>query len=331
MVTSIGLTGDVMLGRLVDERQRTRPVTAVWGDLTDRLRALEGLFINLECCLSARGEPWTRTYRPFHFRADPYWAIPALLAVDVDCCALANNHVLDFGERALRDTLTALDEANIAHAGAGKNQSAAFEPTIVDVNSLAVGFLSFTDNTPEFAARENSPGTAHIAIDVDNETTRRRVLDALARAKDADLVIASLHWGPNMVERPPETFQHFARWLIDVGVDIIHGHSAHVFHGIEVYEGRPILYDTGDFVDDYAVDHRLRNDRGFLFTIEVTDDGRPTAIRLTPTEIADCSVRHASLSAATWIRTRMRQLSEPFDTRFDCDGEQLVVSLGRSP
>ncbi|HKL30860.1 MAG TPA: CapA family protein, partial [Natrialbaceae archaeon] len=71
MTLTIGFTGDVMLGRLVDEHQQRRPVTAVWGDFLDRLRALDALIVNLECCLSTRGEPWRRTYRPFHFRADP--------------------------------------------------------------------------------------------------------------------------------------------------------------------------------------------------------------------------------------------------------------------
>src|SRR6056297_3248655 len=115
MALRIGLTGDVMLGRLVDEHQRRRSPDAVWADLLNRLTALDGLFVNLECCLSTRGTPWQVTYRPFHFRADPDWAVPALEAAGVDGCALANNHVLDFGDPALLDTLDALDGAGIAH------------------------------------------------------------------------------------------------------------------------------------------------------------------------------------------------------------------------
>ena len=325
----IGLTGDVMFGRLVDERQRNRPVTAVWGDMLDRLRRLDGLFVNLECCLSTRGQRWSRTYRPFHFRADPGWAVPALREAGVDCCALANNHVLDFERAALRDTLSHLDDASIAHAGAGTTREEAFEPTVVSVNDLDIAFASFTDNTPEYAATDRSPGTAHVEIDVDDEETRRSVRDTVQRAleRDPDLLIASLHWGPNMVEEPPDSFREFGRWLIDEGVDLIHGHSAHVFHGIEVYRDRPILYDTGDFVDDYTVDDRLRNDRSFLFEVSVNAANRPAELRLTPTEIVDCSVRKAGPKAAAWARSRMRELSAPFGTSFERDGEQLVLEL----
>nr|WP_302183416.1 CapA family protein [Halomicroarcula limicola] len=323
------MAGDVMLGRLVDERQRHRRVTAVWGDLRERLVALDGLFVNLECCLSTRGRPWRRTDRAFHFRASPRWAVPALEAAGVDCCALANNHVLDFEEPALLDTLDALDEAGIAHAGAGRVRSEAFRPAEVAVADLDVAVVSLTDNTPEYAATDASPGTAHVETDPTDAAVRRTVGETLdrARERDPDLLVASLHWGPNMRTEPPEPFREFAHWLVDAGVDVVHGHSAHVFQGVEVYDGSLVCYDTGDFVDDYAVDERLRNDRSFLFELSVTPGGRVTALRLVPTEIADFAVHAASETAAAWSRDRMRRLSEPFGTTFERDGDHLVLSV----
>jgi poly-gamma-glutamate synthesis protein (capsule biosynthesis protein) len=327
----IGLTGDVMLGRLVDERQRQRqrPVTAVWGDLLERLCDVDGLVVNLECALSTRGEPWRRTERAFHFRADPDWAVPALEEAGVDCCALANNHVLDFEEAALHDTLAALDAAGIAHAGAGQTRADAFAPAVVSVAGLDVAVVSLTDNTPEYAATETTPGTAYVTIDAADEETRTAVGDALNRAlaHDPDLLIASLHWGPNMVEAPPTEFRTFARWLVDQGIDVVHGHSAHIFQGIEVYRGCPILYDTGDFVDDYAVDDRLRNDRGFLFDLSVTPAGAPVELHLHPTVIHDCAVHEADSDDAEWSRERMRRLSAPFGTSFEREGASLVTAL----
>ncbi|WP_336345190.1 CapA family protein [Halalkalicoccus ordinarius] len=322
----LGFTGDVMLGRKVDERQRRRSVEAVWGDLRGRLRALDGLFVNLECCLSTRGRPWRRTNHPFHFRADPDWAIPALSDVGVDFASLANNHVLDFEEPALLDTLRHLDEADIAHAGAGRDRREAFEPAIVEVEDLRIAVIALTDNTPEYAAGPDSPGTARIEIDVEDGKARTAIDRALdrARERDPDLLVASLHWRPNMVTEPPETFEEFARWLVDRGVDLLHGHSAHVFQGIELYDGAPICYDCGDFVDDYAVDSDLRNDRGFLFELRIAD-GEIEELRLVPTEISDCAVHPASKRAAAWSRERMRDLSEPFGTEFKRDGEHLVV------
>ncbi|WP_049922221.1 CapA family protein [Halopiger djelfimassiliensis] len=329
MTPRIGITGDVMLGRLVDDRQQRRSVDAVWGTVRERLRQLDGLAINLECVLSTRGQQWQRTRRPFHFRANPDWAVPALEDAGVDICALANNHVLDFEEVALRDTIEHLDEAGIAHAGAGETLDDALEPAVRSIEDLELAVVSFTDNTPEYAADETSPGTAWIDIDVGNAETKRRVRDALERARetDPDLLVASLHWGPNMVAEPPDTFREFARWLISEGVDLLHGHSAHVFQGIEVHEGRPIIYDAGDFVDDYAVDAELRNDRSFLFVLSTTADGTLRELRLYPVEIDGCAVHEASPDAAAWSRERMRELSAPLGTEFDHAGDSLVLSL----
>ena len=337
MPLQLGFSGDVMLGRVVDDRQRRRPVDAVWGSALERLRSLDGLVINLECCLSTRGQQWQRTYRPFHFRADPDWAIPALERAGVDICALANNHILDYEEVALRDTLAELDEAGIARSGAGETIDEALEPAVRTISGsnadsddeLEVAVISLTDNTPEYAADEDSPGTAWIEIDVNDMETRRRVREALERAREtnSDLLVASLHWGPNMVTEPPESFREFGRWLVEEGVDVVHGHSAHVFQAIEVHEGRPIIYDAGDFVDDYRVDPELRNDRSFLFVLSVTADGDPLELRLHPTEIDDCAVDEARSGVAEWSRTRMRNLSAPFGTEFDRDGDALVLSL----
>ncbi|WP_440991799.1 CapA family protein [Haloarchaeobius baliensis] len=332
MAPTLGLTGDVMLGRNVDERQTRRPVTAVWGDVLERLQSLDGLLVNLECCLSKRGTPWQRTRRAFRFRADPEWALPALDAAGVDCCALANNHVLDFEEEALLDTLDWLDEGGFARAGAGRNREAAFAPARFELDGLDVAVVSVTDNTPEYAATERTPGTAYVDIHGDEDGTREALGAALDRAgsTEPDLVVASLHWGPNMVTEPPEAFRRLAHWLIDGGVDVVHGHSAHVFQGVEVYRGRPILYDTGDFVDDYAVDDELRNDRSFLFELRTTTRGDPASLRLVPTEIGNCAVHRAGPGVAVWSRKRMRALSARFDTSFERAGDGLVLDLGES-
>ena len=327
----LGFTGDVMLGRLVNDAQQRRPPTAVWGNFLDRLRSLDGLFINLECCLSTRGRPWQRTYRPFHFRADPNWAIPALEEAGVDFAALANNHLMDFEEVALLDTIDHLDEAGIAHVGAGQDLDAATGPVVVEIDDLRIGLLSFTDNTPEYAADEESPGVAYADIDPDDESVKtvfRSTIESL-QSRDPDLVIASLHWGPNMVERPPEAFQEFARWLVGEGVDLLHGHSAHIFQGVEIHDEAVILYDCGDFVDDYAVDDELRNDRGFLFELSVTGDGSVKQLTLTPTEIYDCAVHEADREPAEWSRDRMRELSAPFGTEFGREGASLTCDLKR--
>ena len=339
MTHTLGFTGDVMLGRLVDERQRNRDIVHVWGNLAERLRSLDGLFVNLECCLSTRGTPYTDTYHPFHFRADPDWAVPALEAVGVDWASLANNHVLDYGEGATVDTLQALDAAGIPYAGAGRDAAEAFAPSLVPISDLDVAVVSLTDNVREWAAGPESPGVAHVRIDHEDAEVRETVRAALAdaRALDPDLLVASLHWGPNMTEGPDEARRAFGRWLIEEDVDLVHGHSAHVFHGVEVVDGGSasgadgglILYDAGDFVDDYAVDDDLRNDRGFLFVVEVAEDGAIERLRLEPTEIYDFAVHAVDEPDAGWWHETMRERTERFGlgTEYEPDGAALVVDL----
>jgi len=329
MAPTVGLTGDVMLGRKIDEAQRTRPADAVWGDVGDRLRALDGLFLNLECCLSTRGRPWRRTHRPFHFRADPEWAVPALDAAGTDLVTLANNHALDYEEQALRDTFDTLDDAGIARIGAGRSEAEAVAPTYVSVEGIDVVVVAFTDNTPEYAAEGDSPGVAHTPMDL-RAAEREGVGEVLARARsaDPDLLVASLHWGPNMVEVPDERYREFGRWLVERGVDLVHGHSAHVFQGIEMYDGVPILYDCGDFVDDYRVDRELRNDRSFLFEVTI-GEGRVTELRLRPVRIADFAVHRVAADEADWWHGAMRERSRPFGTAdaFEREGADLVLPV----
>lgn len=327
----LGLLGDVMLGRNVDRRRRGDPPPAVWGSAHEWLTALDGCFANLECCLSTRGEEWTRTRRPFHFRADPDWAIPALQAAEIDWVCLANNHLLDYETVALRDTIAALDGGGIAHAGAGSDKATARAPTVVSVGDLTVGLFALTDNTPEYAAQRDEPGVAWSDMALEGGEGPNRVAETLQTlfARKPDLVVASVHSGPNMVAQPADQYVRFGHWLVDQGVDLVHGHSAHNVQGVERYGEGLLLHDCGDFVDDYAVDQRLRNDRGFLFELTVAATGNIEQLRLRPIEIEACAVHQASSEAAAWAREHMRKRSQPFGTSggFERVGEGLALSV----
>lgn len=324
--TRIGFAGDVMLGRGVNATHTESSPSAIWGDFLPRLHALDGFAVNLECCISTRGDP--APGRTYHFRANPSWAIPALSHGGVTFTSLANNHTLDYGVPALHDTLTHLDNANIAFAGAGQTTDEAVSPVLVTTDTLTIGFIAFTDQSPTYAATANHPGTAYIEMDHPPLRSRWTVRNAVndARAHDPDILVASLHWGPNWVTTPSVAYRSFAHWLIDEGVDLIHGHSAHVIQGIELYRGKPILHDTGDFIDDYAVKPGLHNDRSFLFELAVSNNTMQS-LRLVPIEITDQTVHHADPEAATWLRSRMRSLSKPYGTTFRRDGNDLVVPL----
>ena len=329
----VGFGGDAMLGRSVDERWAgsesagsARGPGGVWGSTLPALRGLDGLVLNLECALSTRGE---RTPdRGYYFRADPGWAVPALEQAGTAAVSLANNHLLDFGPTALTDTVDHLESAEIAAVGAGRDRAAAFEPTVATAGDLDVGVIALTDQSRSYRAGRDSAGTAWLRLDPGRRATRERVEAMLETvyARDPDLVVASLHWGPNWEVRPSATQRRFARWLVDRGVDVVHGHSAHVIQGIEVYRGRPILYDLGDYVDDYIVKEGLHNDRSVRVELAV-EDGRLDRLRVAPVEIVDERVRAAPPEVAAWIRERVRALSAEFGTTVEREGRGLSIPL----
>jgi poly-gamma-glutamate synthesis protein (capsule biosynthesis protein) len=137
-----------------------------------------------------------------------------------------------------------------------------------------------------------------------------------------DIVVLSLHWGPNMRERPARRFVEIAHRAIESGANVVHGHSAHVFQAIEFYRDGVILYDTGDFVDDYAVDELLRNDRSFLFEL-LFRRTRAADVRLLPTQIERCQVNRARSASCAWSLSRMRKLCGEFHVDVRPDGEWL--------
>ncbi|QCC51804.1 CapA family protein [Halapricum salinum] len=320
----IGFVGDLLLARYVQEKHRSTPA-AVWDEVQGRLDALDTVVGNLECTLTTRGEPWPD--KQWRFRGDPDWATTVLKTGNVGAVSLANNHVMDYGPVSVRDTTGALDAAGIAHAGASEDQAAAFAPRTFEAGGLTVALVSYTDRFRPFAAGPDSAGTSYLNMDPRDPATRHRVERSLSQIpQTVDLVVASLHWGPNY---EPKTDRHrrFGRWLIDRGVDVVHGHSAHEIAGIEVYEERPILYDTGTFVSDFTAVEGHRNDLTFLFEV-VVDDGL-SELRLHPVEVVEKSVRPAGERGREWLRERVRSRSAQFRTEVQRrpDEEWFVVSL----
>jgi poly-gamma-glutamate synthesis protein (capsule biosynthesis protein) len=153
---------------------------------------------------------------------------------------------------------------------------------------------------------------------------------AAARGTGADIVVFSNHWGPNMRLRPSQGFREFARAVLDLGADVYYGHSAHLFQGIEIHGGKPILYDTGDFIDDYAVDPELRNDWSFVFRTEF--DGRSLRrITLFPVALRYARTERAQGRERTEILDRMEKLSAEMGTRFVREDDRLVCERVAAP
>jgi poly-gamma-glutamate synthesis protein (capsule biosynthesis protein) len=293
---TIALAGDAMLGRGVAEQLRAgRSVVA---DEVAQLVAAADLFVlNLECCISARGEPWPAAGKPFFFRAPPQ-ATEVLRDLGVDAVTLANNHALDFGAVALLDTLEQLDAAGIAHAGAGADEAAAREPAVLEVDGLRLALIGVCDHAADFAAGAERPGIAY--ADLRHDPLPGWLAEAIRTARrSADAVLVCPHWGPNMVAGPVGHVRRAAEALCGAGATLVVGHSAHVPHGAA---GR-VLYDAGDFVDDYATHPFLRNDLGLLFRVQLGADG-PLVLEAFPLKLDYCYTRLADADDAAWILHR---------------------------
>jgi poly-gamma-glutamate synthesis protein (capsule biosynthesis protein) len=316
----IGLTGDVMIGRSVDPIISREGYSYVWGDVLPLLRGTDINIVNLETTLTNSRQ---KVRKVFNFKAAPD-KVKALTAANIGFVNLANNHILDYSEEGLVETLQVLQEAGIQYAGAGMNRAEAERPCIIVKNNVRVGILGLTDNERSWCAGFSKSGINY--IDISSEKLRQPALEAIAALRsETDLVIVCIHWGPNMQEEPPDEFIAFAHEMIEKGADIIHGHSAHIFQGIEVYQNKLVLYDTGDFIDDYVVHPVLKNNHSFLFLAAYTRKGIEQ-LRLVPVLINNYQVNLSTGESYEWSIKRMQQLSRRFGTAVSDSGE---VELGK--
>lgn len=309
----LAFVGDIMIGRWVAETLRREGPAYPWGDIVPVLAQADLRLGNLECALTAHTSEWRDGGRKaFYFRADPA-AVASLKIAGFDFVSLANNHAGDFGIPGLLETVETLDAAGIAHAGAGINLREATMPARLTVTGWRVSIVAFADYPASWAATPTSPGINHTRVSHD-PAVLARVESAIAEArKDADVVVFTIHWGPNMAVRAPSHFRLFARWVIDAGADIFWGHSAHVAQGIETWHGRPILYDTGDFVDDYAIDPYLRNDLSAIFLVDVRRPGR-ARVSVVPILIENMRTNLALGTDRDWLLDRVAGLSSELGT-----------------
>lgn len=316
--------GDVMLGRGVRQAILRHGPDYPLAPVAGLMRGAELALVNLECALTASTTRWDGVPKGFYFGAPPA-AIGTLTNAGVDLVSLANNHALDFGVAGLRDTLRALHGAGIDAAGAGSMLAAARAVVVLDRGPVRFGMAAFCNHQADFAAQ---PGRAGIAyIDLDDEPAALALLRAALaalRRRAVDWPILSLHWGPNMVARPSPQFRRLAHAAVGMGWKMVFGHSAHVFQGIEIADGCPILYAAGDLVDDYQVDRVLRNDHQLLFELELTRE-RLRRLTLHPVLIDACQAQFARGEDFRWIAHRMTTLCAEFGTRVHQDGGKIWV------
>ena len=322
MSLSVGLLGDVMLGRGV-AKALPSPPGEVWDPAVREVAASCDLVIcNLECCLSDRGEQTGLVPgKPFFFRGPPE-AVESLRAIGTDVAGLANNHALDYGATALADTLEHVKQAGIVVAGAGESAAEARRGKVVEAGGTSVGVVAVSDHPASFAAEGEQAGIAYADL---HPGLPAWLTDEVARLRrECDLVIAFPHWGPNMTTEPAGWQRRRAAELVEAGADLVAGHSAHCFHGVAFAAGRPVLYDLGDALDDYRVDPKLRNDIGLLAIWRPDDEPR---LELVGLRLEYARTELATGADADWFAARAARACEELGTRVERLGEQRFAVL----
>ena len=293
-----------------------------WGDalaVLDQV-APEARVINLETSITRSGG--FAPGKPVCYRMSPD-NVPAVASVHPDVCALANNHVLDFGRAGLAETLGVLARAGLRAVGAGRDLRQARQPVAVPVpeGGCAVIFgcgAASSGIPPNWAATATRPGVDFLprlsGAAADGLTARVQ-----AAKRPGDVVVVSLHWGSNWGHDVARDQVRFAHRLIDGGADLIYGHSSHHPRPLEVYRGRLILYGCGDAINDYEGITGYEEFRGDLrllyFASLAADTGTLAALRMVPMQAKNMRLRHASAADSAWLADVLNGVSRRFGSQ----------------
>ena len=363
--TTLFLCGDVMLGRGIDQilphpgnprlyksyvksaatyvelAERLngpipKPVNYeyVWGDVLAELQRVRphARIVNLETAITRNSTPEPKG---INYKMNPD-NMPCLTVAGIDCCVLSNNHVLDWGNPGLLETLDTLAAAGISTAGAGRNAAQAEAPAIIEIDGmrrvLVFAFGSMTSGIPEdWAAGDDKPGV-NLLKDLSDRTLARIAARVQAVRRPGDLVVASLHWGGNWGYRIPPERRHFAQALIErAAVDIVHGHSSHHSLGIEIHRGKPILYGCGDFINDYegiSGYEEFRSDLTVMYLPTFSaSNGDLVDLRLVPFRMTKFRLNRATREDAVWLRDTLDRESSKFGTRVTLNEDSTLTVL----
>ena len=295
----------------------------LWGDALAELnaRAPARRIVNLETNITTHSGRWPKE---INYRMHPR-NVGCLRAAKIDCCALANNHMLDFTVVGLQETLTTLNAAGIATAGAGRNIAEAARPAVLTLPGgrrlLVFSCGSPTSGIPPaWAATGSRPGIQ--LVELSRGSARELASRIAAHAKPGDVVIVSIHWGKNWGYEIPGAQREFAHELIDAGAaHIVHGHSSHHPKGIEVYRDRLILYGCGDFMNDYEGITGHEAFRGALvlgyFATVDTASGALTELTMVPFQTVRFQLKRARGSDPAWLQRRLEAASAGLGTRVE--------------
>lgn len=297
----------------------------IWGDALAELDDAQPdvRIVNLETAVTTARDAWPG--KGIHYRMHPA-NVACLSVARITCCALANNHVLDWGYDGLQETIATLRAAGIHTAGAGSDETEANAPAAIELprgqRVLVLAYGSPSSGVPSaWAARGRRPGVS-VIDEFESGAVERITRVVRATRLAGDLVVVSIHWGSNWGYGVPREQQQLAHRLIDeAGVDLVHGHSSHHPRPIEVYRGKLILHGCGDFLNDYegiGGNELFRPELAVIYLPELDPaSGRLLRLTLLPTRMRRFRVNRASAEEAGWLQQMLNREGRAFGTRVE--------------
>jgi poly-gamma-glutamate synthesis protein (capsule biosynthesis protein) len=310
----------------------------VWGAALDEWSRVQpdGRIINLETSVT-RSDDYIG--KGINYRVSPDNA-ECLAAAAVDCCVLANNHVLDWGRAGLSETLTTLAHLGIKTAGAGRNLDEAAAPALLDLHRkgrvLVFSFALPSSGVPKSWAATRESSGVNVLGDLSLSGAARIAEQVERLRRPGDVILVSVHWGSNWGYEVADAEQRFAHALIDdAGVSIVHGHSSHHPKGIEVYRDRLILYGCGDFLNDYEGIRgyeEYRGDLALMYFARVDAASAAVAgLEIVPLQIRNFRLVRPSSQDVEWLQQTLDRESRRFGARIVLDAAgRLVLSHDNS-
>ena len=307
------------------------PFEYVWGDalgILTRERA-DVRIVNLETAVTRVDQPWPKG---INYRMNPD-NLPCLAVANIDCCVLANNHVLDWGRKGLIETLDELGRAGLKTAGAGSTDATAAAPAVLSTTGkgrvLVYAVACASSGVPDdWAARRNRSGVNFVA------KPSATAVEAIAKQirgdrRPGDVIVLSVHWEANWGYEIDSADRAFAHQLIDLAdVDVIYGHSSHHAKAIEVYRDKPILYGCGDLLNDYEgiETHKVFRGDLVLAYIGTFDSANRHLIELkmAPFRIRNFRLNYAAAPEARWLQHTMDRECRRFGGRVALGSDGLL-------
>jgi poly-gamma-glutamate synthesis protein (capsule biosynthesis protein) len=285
------MVGDVMMGRYVEEVTEKHGYEYLFRYMKPYFSNSDYVSGNYEhTALKEDVSNYKEADTPIRLNSNTS-GVEAVKDAGFSVVSLANNHMMDYEEQGLLDTIDEFKSADMHYVGVGSNSAEAKNSIdYADVNGVRVATLGFTDVYGKDAVSKNDKaGLLNSNPDLLFEMIGKAID---AKQGNADLVVVNMHWGQEYSTSTTARQTDLAKAIIDAGADIIIGHHPHVLQSFDVYKDGIIFYSLGNFIFDQGW---TRTKDSAMVQYHLAEDGKAT-IDVVPLQIEEATPRPATSS-----------------------------------